>query len=110
VYAVRGLRQAALMLVGAACVALAVAAVWFLVWEGDFRAALGITLMVIAALLALTGSNFMSRSGSAGERAMMGLPPENEDPDSGSALAPVGVFLFVALPLFVAGGFLYGTG
>jgi hypothetical protein len=66
--------------------------------------------MVIAALLMLTGSNMLSRTGGAAQRAMMGLAPESEDPASGSGLAPVGVFLFVCVPLFVIGGLLYGTG
>ena len=99
-----------MMVLASGAVALAAATLWLVVWDGEFRPAFGITLMVIAALLAVTGSNILSRSGSAGERAMMGLPPESEDPSSGSALAPVGVFLFVSVPLFVVGGLLYGTG
>ena len=109
-YALRGLRQALMMVVVSGGVALAAAAVWAVVWDGDFRAAIGITLMVIAALMALTGTNLLSRATTAGDRAMMGLAPENDDPDSGSALGPAGVFLFVCLPLFVVGGLLYGTG
>ena len=107
---VRGLRQALVMVLVSGAVALAVATLWLVVWDGDFRPAFGLSLMVIAALLALTGSNMLSRAGSAGERAMMGLPPESEDPYSGEGLAPVGVFLFVTVPLFVIGGLLYGTG
>src|SRR3954453_14891015 len=107
--ALRGLRQAAVIDAGAACVALAAATLWLVVWDGEFRPAFGLTLMLIAALVALTGSNLLSRAGGAGERAMMGLAPENEEPSSGG-LAPVGVFLFVSVPLFVVGGLLYGTG
>ena len=98
------------MLLGAGCVALAVAVLWLVVWQGSLRTAFGITLMVLGALLALTGSNLLSRAGSADERAFLGLGPESEDPYSGAGLAPLGVFLFVSLPLFVVGGLLYGAG
>jgi len=107
---VRGLRQALLMVLASGAVGLAVATLWLVVGVGDFRPAFGITLMVIAALLALTGGNALSRAVGADGRAMMGLAPENEAPSSGSALGPVGVFLFVSVPLFVIGGLLYGTG
>jgi len=109
-YALRGLRQAAVMIAGAAAVAFAVAVLAMVVWRGDLRAIFGITLMVIAALLAATGGNALSRAVGADGRAMMGMAPENEGPSSGAALAPVGVFLFVCVPLFVVGGLLYGTG
>ena len=109
-YALRGLRQALLMVLGSGAVALAVATLWLLVWGGDFRSAFAITLMVLGALLALTGSNVLSRAGGADERAWMGLAPESEDPYSGAGLGPVGVFLFVSVPLFVSGGLLYGSG
>ena len=98
------------MIAASSAVAFAVAVLAAVVWEGDLRGIFGITLMVIAALIAMTGSSMMTRSGSSAERAMMGLAPDNEDPASGAALAPVGVFLFVSVPLFVIGGLLYGTG
>jgi len=110
VYALRGLRQAGLMIVASAAVAFAVAVLAMVVWAGDLRAVFGISLMVIAALLAATGGNALSRANGADGRALMGLAPENDDPSSGSALAPVGVFLFVCVPLFVIGGIAYGTG
>jgi hypothetical protein len=110
VYALRGLRQAALMVVGCGCVALVAATLWSVVWNGEFRPALGISLMVIAALISFTGSDILSRATGASERAMMGLAPEREDRSTGSALAPVGVFLFVCVPVFVIGGVVYGTG
>lgn len=98
------------MLLACGAVAVAAAAVWFVVWDGEFRPAVGIVLMVIAALMAFTGGNVLSRATGAEGRAMMGLAPENEDGYTGSALGPLGVFLFVAVPLFVIGGLLYGTG
>jgi hypothetical protein len=98
------------MLAAAGAVALALAGGWTALEGGEFWTATGLVLMVVAALLSLTGSNMLSRSGSAGDLAMMGRPPENEDPDSGSGLAPIGVFLFVSVPLFVVGGLLYGSG
>jgi hypothetical protein len=98
------------MIAGSAAVAFAVAVLGLVVWDGDLRAVFGITLMIIAALLAMTGGNALSRAVGADGRAMMGLAPENEAPYSGAALAPVGVFLFVCVPLFVIGGLLYGTG
>jgi hypothetical protein len=98
------------MLAAAGGAAAALAALWLLVADGGFRTTFAFILMLIGGVLSVTGSNILSRSGGAEERAMMGLAPENEDPDSGSALAPVGVFLFVSVPLFVVGGLLYGTG
>ncbi len=98
------------MIAAAGAVAFAVAVLVRAVWSGSLRTTSGFTLMIIAALLALTGSNMLSRTGGAEERAMMGLAPENEDPNSGEGLGPVGVFLFVSVPLFVVGGLLYGTG
>ena len=98
------------MIAGFGAVAFAVAVLALVVWRGDLRTTFGITLMVIAALLAVTGSNILSRAGSADERAILGLAPENDQPYSGAALAPVGVFLFVSVPLFVIGGVLYGSG
>lgn len=98
------------MVLAAGAAALVVAALWIVVRGGGFRPTFGMTLMVVAALLALTGSNVLSRVGGAGERAMMGLAPEGEDRDSGAGLTGVGVFLFVSVPLFVIGGLLYGTG
>ena len=110
VYALRGLRQAVTWIAGAAAVAFAVAVLAMVVWDADLRAIFGITLMVIAALLAVTGGNAFSRAAGADGRALAGLAPENDAPWSGDALAPVGVFLFICVPLFVIGGLTYGVG
>ena len=107
---VRGLRQALLMVLASGAVALALATLWTVIGDGEFRPAFGITLMVIAALLALTGSDLISRTMDVDVRAMTGKAAASQDPNSGAALAPVGVFLFVSVPLFVIGGLLYGTG
>jgi hypothetical protein len=69
-----------------------------------------IALLVIAGLLAISGGNALNRTGIAETRVLLGSGPDHEDPTSGGALTNVGIFLFVAVPLFVAGGLLYGTG
>ena len=38
------------------------------------------------------------------------MGPESGDPSAGEGLTGLGMFLFVSLPLLVAGGLLYGTG
>jgi len=110
VYALRGLRQAVTWIAGGAAVAFAVAVLAMVVWDADLRAVFGIALMVIAALLAVTGGNAFSRAAGADGRALAGLAPENDGPWSGDALAPVGVFLFISVPMFVIGGLVYGVG
>jgi hypothetical protein len=106
----RGLRQALVWLVISAAVALVSAGVWSAVQDDGFRVPLAISLMVIGGLLALTGSNAISRAGSMDTFAFLGMAPESDDPDAGEGLTGLGVFLFVSLPLFVAGGLLFGRG
>ena len=77
---------------------------------GGFRAKFAIVLLVVAGLLALTGGNAFSRSGTLEINALMGTGPDHEDPSTGTGLTGVGIFLFVSLPLFVIGGLLYGSG
>jgi hypothetical protein len=84
--------------------------VWTLLNGGSYRVALAVALLVTGGLLALTGSNAMSRAGSMEAFAFLGKGPEHEDPYAGEGLTSLGIFLFVSLPLFVAGGLLYGTG
>jgi hypothetical protein len=107
---VRGLRQALGMLAGSVLVALTVAGVWTVIQGGGLRVKVAIVLMVIAALVSFTGGNALSRGSSNEARAFLGWGPEREDPDTGPGLTGMGVFLFVSLPLFVAGGVLYGAG
>ncbi len=107
---VRGLRQAALMLLGSVAGALAVAGLWSALGGGGFRVKVALVLMVIAALLILTGGTWLSREITNDARAFLGQGPEVQDPATGEGLTAVGVFLFVSLPLFAAGGLLYGAG
>jgi hypothetical protein len=110
VHVIRGLRQALLLICGCLLVALAAAGIWWAVQDGGFRVKLGVVLLVIATVMALTGSNALNRTGTAEMRVLMGSGPDHEDPPTNGALTGVGIFLFVSLPLFVAGGLLYGTG
>ena len=109
-YVTRGLRQAFLLIVASVGVSLAVAGIWWALQDGGFRVKIAIALLVVAGLIALTGSNAINRSRTAETRVLLGSGPDHEDPTSGGALTNVGIFLFVAVPLFVAGGLLYGTG
>jgi hypothetical protein len=81
------------------------------VFSGDsYRLALAVALMAIGALLALTGSNVITRTGSMDTFAFLGMAPESQDPDAGEGLTSIGVFLFVALPLLVIGMALFDRG
>jgi hypothetical protein len=106
----RGLRQALALICGAAAVALATAGLWWVLQDGGFRVKVAIALVVIAGLIALTGGTALNRGGTAEMRVLLGTGPDHEEPTTGAGLTGVGVFLFVSLPLFVAGGLLYGTG
>ncbi|MEU2610055.1 hypothetical protein ABZ570_00465 [Micromonospora sp. NPDC007271] len=99
----KGLREALVLLV-IALVAVAVAAgVWVAVSGGDFVARFGISLIVVGALLGVTGDLTLSRVGMLGARATFGLAPERETGGGGRVLTGVGIFLFVGLPLVVVG-------
>lgn len=106
----RGLRQAAVLLVTTAAGAAVGAGVWTAFGGGSYRVALAVALMAVGGLLALTGGNAFSRAGSMDAFAFLGMGPESADPESGEGLTNLGIFLFVGLPLIVAGGLLYGTG
>jgi len=107
---ISGLRQALVMLIFSAVVALVVAGVWATLQGSAFRPKIGIALMVIAALISLTGGTALSRATTNDARAFLGMGPDLEDPDAGEGLTGIGVFLFVSLPLFIAGGLVYGSG
>jgi hypothetical protein len=106
----RGLRQAFLLIRASAVVAVAAGGLWWVLQDGGFRVKFAVALLVVAGLIALTGGNALNRSGTAETRVLLGTGPDHEDPTSGGALTNVGIFLFVAVPLFGAGGLLYGTG
>ncbi|MBM7804943.1 hypothetical protein JOD57_000780 [Geodermatophilus bullaregiensis] len=107
-HVVRGLRQALVLLAGGAVVAVAAAGVWTAVADGGFRSKLGLSLVAVGGLLALLGGSVVSRAGTSDVRAFLGLGPEADQPDLVPALGPLGVFLFVALPLAVVGLVLAG--
>lgn len=98
------------MLVGAVAVALAGAGVWSAVDDDGFRVPFAVALMVLGGLLGLGGGTVISRADGNDARAFLGMGPDREETGIGESLAPVGVFLFVSLPLFVAGLAIFGSG
>jgi hypothetical protein len=104
----RGIRQALVMVCLSAVVALAVAGVWSALQDGGFLSKLGIVLLVIAALIGLTGGNDFSRAETNEARTFLGMGPEVGLPDSGPGLTTLGAFLLVSLPLGIVGLVLAG--
>ena len=98
------------MLAVAVVVGLVAAALWVLIKGGGFRVPFAVALMAMGALLALSGGSAISRAGSMDTFAFLGQGPEHEDALSGAGLTNVGIFLFVALPLLLAGLALFGRG
>jgi hypothetical protein len=98
------------MLLGAAVVAVVAAGLWTAWQGGEFRPALGLVLLALAGLLALTGGSVLSRGVTSDINAFLGRGPDMDLPGTGDSLTAVGVFLFVSVPLFVIGGLLYGSG
>lgn len=111
VHVIRGLRQALLLVLLAAALALLGAGLWLMVRGGGFRVPFAFALMAIGGLIAVTGGTELSRGATSDARAFLGMGgPDREEPATGEGLTAVGVFLFVALPLFAAGAVLYGRG
>ncbi|SDN96330.1 hypothetical protein [Geodermatophilus sp. DSM 45219] len=106
----RGLWTALVLLAVAAAVALAAAGIWLAVQGGEFRTKVALSLIVVAALISLTGGTTFTRAADNDTRAFLGWGPDREEPGSGSALTALGVFLFVSLPLFIGGLVLFGSG
>ncbi|SNS09227.1 hypothetical protein SAMN04488107_1316 [Geodermatophilus saharensis] len=104
----RGLGQALLLVLAGVALGCAAAGVWVAVAGGGFGSRLGISLLVIAGLSTVTGGTLLSRPETSTARAFLGLGPERDadQPAGPSALGPVGVFLFVTLPLAALGLFL----
>jgi hypothetical protein len=82
--------------------------VWVGLGETGFRRAAAISMMAVAGVLALGGGTALSRASTNDARAFLGRGPAREEPDSGEGLTAIGVFLFVSLPLLVAGLVLFG--
>jgi hypothetical protein len=99
----KGLREAAVLLVIALVVVAAVAGLWVAVSGGDFVNRLGIALIAVGALLGVTNDLTLSRIGMLDARSAFGLAPEQETGGGGRVLTGVGVFLFVGLPLVAVG-------
>ncbi len=98
------------MLLFSAVAALLVAGLWWALQGDGFRSKVGIASMVIAGLISLTGGTAFSRAADYEERAFLGMGPDRDEPDTGEGLTGLAIFLFVSLPLFLAGGLLYGSG
>ena len=96
------------MLVAGAALACAAAGVWVALADGDFGSRLGLSMVVVAALIGLVGGTAVSRAETSDIRAFLGMGPEHEQPELGTALGPVGVFLFVSVPLAAVGLVLAG--
>lgn len=110
-HVVRALGQA-LVLVGACLlVGAVVAGLWVLATDGGFRSAYGVVLVVLAFVVGTAGGTTLSRAAADQERAFFGLGPERDVAGGGGAgLAPLGVALFVGVPLFLLGLTLVDTG
>ncbi|MEU5940443.1 hypothetical protein ABZ807_14915 [Micromonospora sp. NPDC047548] len=100
---VRGLREALVLIVIAVGLAALAAAIWLAAKGGDFTQRFGLLLMILGALLAVTGDLTLSRFGTMEARTIFGIPPEREDAGGGRVLTGVGIFLFVAAPLMAIG-------
>lgn len=101
----RGLEQALRLLLLSTAVAVIPAALWWLA-SGDYLRRYGLVLMGIGALVAVTGGTELSRHVTLDARAVLGAGPDREEPGTGEHLGPLGVFLFVSVPLVVVGGLL----
>lgn len=91
------------MLVLGALLAAAVAGLWWLA-DGEYLRRYGLVLLLLGGLIAVTGGTELSREVTNDARALLGAGPDRDAPGSGRHLTPVGVFLFVSVPLFVVGG------
>jgi hypothetical protein len=109
-HAVRGLRQAVILIVGFAALAVVAAVIWSAVAGGGIRVKVAIALLVVAVLVFITSNGMATRPLMAGISVLQGLPPDDGERADTGGLTGVGIFLLVGLPLFLAGAVLYGTG
>lgn len=100
-----GLQQALRLLLLSVLAGAVLAGLWWL-RDGEYLRRFGLVLMGIGALIAVTGGTALSREVTLDARAVLGAGPDREEPGSGQHLGPVGVFLFVSVPLVLVGGLL----
>jgi hypothetical protein len=105
---IRGLRQAALMVLAGVVLALLAGAIWTGIGDTGYRRAVALSLMAVGGVLALTGGSVLSRTTTLEARAFLGRGPDREDPSSGEGLTAAGILLFVSLPLVVLGLVVFG--
>ena len=98
------------MLLYSAVAALVAGGLWWALQGGGLRPKVGIALLIIAGLISLTGGSAFSRAADYEARAFLGMGADRDEPYTGEGLTGLGIFLFVSLPLFLAGGVLYGSG
>lgn len=89
-------------------VAAALAGVCLALTERSYLPTSGLILMVLGAVVALTGGHDASRYGVLHMRAFLGSGPERQETAEG--VTALGMFLFVSLPLILIGSLLYGNG
>ena len=102
-----GLRQALLMLLVGASLAAGTGLIWTTTLGGSFYQRTSVSGIVIAALLVLTGSDYISRLNTLQARAFLGVAPEHEAAYTGRHLTLLGTALFVSLPLAFISSLLY---
>ncbi|RBY96230.1 hypothetical protein DQ237_10225 [Blastococcus sp. TF02-8] len=109
-HVLQGLRQAAVMVAVWGAIAAGAAGLWAAASGEGYVSRLGLSLAIAGGVLSLTGGTMLSRASTMEARAFLGSGPSTEEPDADQPLTAVGVFLFVALPLFAVGLALYGAG
>ncbi len=100
-----------MLVAGCLLVGAAAAGLWVLTVGGGFVRAFGVVLVVLALVVGTAGGTTLSRAAADEERAFLGLGPERDTAGGGGpGLAPLGVALFVGLPLFLLGLLLVDVG
>ena len=81
--------------------------IWTLAAGGPFFRRASVAGMIVAGVLVLTGSDYLSRQTSLRSRAFLGFGPEIGPEYAGRYLTPLGTVLFVAAPLALISSLLY---